>query len=243
MVSSRFWFFLVFLFFSSCSNSSSANELGKRPVTSFSEAQLSPTVYYLSLISLESKTCEKKDQKSFYTDTNQILATVCSSDYQRCLMQGSCLVYTSKVAISIGFKNRDRKNNREYWFAFDRSECPYGKGNRGSCIDPYFSVAADPDYWSDGDVIFVPALKNLILPSGREHGGFFVVRDIGSQIIGPHRFDFSIGYSSNYHTEDPFIKMKLHDKNTRLNYRLATAEEREDFLAQRRYPLMPASRK
>lgn len=241
----HFYFFTLFFFFTSCSQSFTANS---RSVLGFefSSSKLTPTVYYLHLIYLENKKCSAKDSSTFYEESQEKdkpdkkIATVCTEDYNKCVVQGSCLVYNSKKAVGIGF--RKRTADKIYWHTFNRSECPYGKGHRGACVDPYYSVAADNEYWKSGDVIFVPEVRGIVLPDGSTHSGFFVVRDTGGQIIGPHRFDFYIGYSSNYNKSNPFIQLKLNDKNTQLEYRKATEQEREIILKERNYPLIPDSK-
>lgn len=205
-----------------------------KPVDTFTEKKLVPTVYYLQLINIEKKKCLKSESKTFYTTKKAPLATVCAEDYNKCRLQGSCVIYDSKKSISVGYSSTVKSN--DYWFLFDRNKCPFGLGHAGACVDPYFSIAADTKYWKSGDVIFVPEVKGLILPNKEIHSGFFTVRDTGTRIKGPHRFDFHIGYSTNNNQENPFIQLKLNDKNTRLNYRLATQSERESVLKEREYP-------
>ena len=58
------------------------------------------------------------------------------------------------------------------------------------CLDPYYSVAADLDIYKLGTVVYVPSFVGVLLPSGVNHDGYFVVRDSGSSIKGYGRFDF-----------------------------------------------------
>ena len=75
--------------------------------------------------------------------------------------------------------------------------CTTAFGAAGKCLKPYISVAADPHYYSMGDIIQMPSMKGRViaLPNGKTmiHPGFFVVEDVGGAIKGPNRFDFFTG--------------------------------------------------
>lgn len=75
--------------------------------------------------------------------------------------------------------------------------CSTTTGARGDCLLPYVSIAADPRFYSIGDIIQMPALagKQMSLPDGREltHPGYFIVHDVGAWIKGENRFDFFTG--------------------------------------------------
>ena len=70
-------------------------------------------------------------------------------------------------------------------------------GSAGICLTPFFSVAADPKYFSIGDVICVPGLegKDIQVAPGKtvKHTGCLIVGDKGSAIKGENRFDFFTG--------------------------------------------------
>ncbi|MBX2996625.1 MAG: hypothetical protein KF681_17535 [Bdellovibrionaceae bacterium] len=74
-------------------------------------------------------------------------------------------------------------------------------GSAGICLTPFFTVAADPRYYSIGDVICIPEIENgskkLEVPLTRgekkTHSGCFIVADKGSAIKGENRFDFFTG--------------------------------------------------
>lgn len=76
-------------------------------------------------------------------------------------------------------------------------DCDTAFGASGKCLIPYISVAADPRYYSMGDIIQMPSLKGKImtLPDGRSfiHPGFLIVHDTGGAIKGVNRFDLFTG--------------------------------------------------
>lgn len=75
--------------------------------------------------------------------------------------------------------------------------CDTAFGASGKCLTPYISVAADPRYYSMGDIIQMPSMRGLVitLPNGKTmiHPGYFIVQDTGGAIRGPNRFDFFTG--------------------------------------------------
>lgn len=79
----------------------------------------------------------------------------------------------------------------------DLGSCETAFGASGNCLIPYISVAADPRYYSMGDIIEMPAYKGkkITLPNGISfiHPGFFIVQDTGGAIKGKNRFDFFTG--------------------------------------------------
>ncbi|QLY25649.1 3D domain-containing protein [Bdellovibrio sp. KM01] len=75
--------------------------------------------------------------------------------------------------------------------------CDTAFGASGNCLVPFISVAADPRYYSMGDIIQMPSLKGktIHLPNGRTmvHPGYLIVQDTGGAIRGRNRFDFFTG--------------------------------------------------
>lgn len=75
--------------------------------------------------------------------------------------------------------------------------CSTAIGAAGKCLKPYISIAADPRFYSMGDIIQMPSMKGRVmsLPNGKTmiHPGYFVVEDVGGAIKGPNRFDFFTG--------------------------------------------------
>jgi 3D (Asp-Asp-Asp) domain-containing protein len=86
--------------------------------------------------------------------------------------------------------------------------CDTAFGAAGICLKPYISIAADPRYYSMGDIIKMPSMKGRVmtLPNGKFmiHPGYFIVEDIGGAIKGPKRFDFFTGSAGMTHALNSF---------------------------------------
>ncbi|MDG0816915.1 3D domain-containing protein [Bdellovibrio svalbardensis] len=82
--------------------------------------------------------------------------------------------------------------------------CDTSFGASGNCLIPFISVAADPRFYSMGDIIQMPSMKGkvLTLPNGKTmvHPGFLIVHDTGGAIRGKNRFDF---FTGSYSMRDP----------------------------------------
>jgi len=78
------------------------------------------------------------------------------------------------------------------WRYVDLGVSGWGLGAGDVPLLPFRSVAADPERLPRGSRIHVPAFADLILPSGDQHGGRFVVDDVGSAIRA-RRLDVFIG--------------------------------------------------
>lgn len=104
--------------------------------------------------------------------------------------------------------------------------CNTAIGAAGVCLTPFISVAADPKYYSMGDIIDMPSMKGrkIKLPSGKTltHPGYFIVQDTGGAIKGPNRFDF---FTGSFGADDPknafgyegFSDLAMTDKNKCIN--------------------------
>lgn len=235
---------LSFFLLSACSGASSGDD---RPVpggvqaTDTREAVLIPTIYRLYVIYKDRQSCNFRMKKSFYTPEGKRLQTVCPEEYDRCRLEGSCDVIENGKVTPIGFVRQ--VGSQDHWRIYDRRRCPYGSGAQNTCLDPFRSVAADMNFWKIGDVIHVPIVEGIELPDGTIHDGFFIVRDTGSAINGPHRFDFYVGRTSQKIVVNIFSKLKLNDKQTQVMFRKATPSETSVVLAQRRFPEVPRSQR
>ena len=134
---------------------------------SCSEGNLSSSVYYVP------------DMKDFCRGT-----TPCASFKSAVQMQGSGKMGYNKILRYNG-KTETMK------------DCDTAQGAAGVCLSPYISVAADPRYYTMGDIISVPFLKGkmMLMPDGTifKHPGYFIVQDTGGAIKGPNRFDVFTG--------------------------------------------------
>ncbi|MFM6927847.1 MAG: 3D domain-containing protein [Bdellovibrio sp.] len=206
----------------------------KDKITDYNLHDLIPSVYFKPIINLDVKNCDSEQMTCMYTPAGKALQRMCEKDFKRCLMEGSCFVMKVNAVKSYNYHTRVDGRSR---FEENHSEkCPYGYGVRRSCLDPYFTVAADRRYYKPGDVIFVPKLVGLKLPGGVSHDGFLIVRDIGEKIKGPRRFDFFTGIHTHLSKNNPIANEGFADYGNRFKFRRATEKETEIVIRLRNYP-------
>lgn len=218
---------LAMIFTSACAESSS------------SESTMISTIYYKPVIS-EAKNCESNDLKDLRDRQGRILYTMCTKVYKSCLMQGSCLIKQEGGVKSFNYVGYSKKEEFHYFHESDLLKCPFGYGVRSGCLDPYFSVAADPDHFKYGEAIFVPQLVGLELPDGQIHDGYLIVRDTGGGIKGPNRFDFFVGLSSTGIQQNIFAKLGLGDKKSKIEFQRVSAEQTLQVRNNRNFPSLPS---
>lgn len=236
--------FISSLLLAACSGASSDRDgtlSGGIQATDTREAVLIPTIYRLYVVYKDRQTCSSRAKRFFYSTEGKRLQSVCLEDYNRCRLEGSCDVIESGRVTPIGFVRQS--GSQDQWRIYDRRRCPYGSGAQETCLDPFRSVAADLNFWKIGDVIHIPMVEGIELPDGTIHDGFFVVRDTGGAINGPHRFDFYVGRTSQKTVVNIFSKLKLNDRQTQVTFRRATPSETSVVLAQRRFPEVPRSQR
>ncbi|MGZ3775591.1 MAG: 3D domain-containing protein [Pseudobdellovibrionaceae bacterium] len=199
------------------------------------DGMLSPTIYYLPTIHQNSGQCSANDLSTMRTSDDRTLATLCESDIRLCHQQGSCFVEKNG---DIGFYSfHGMKNGEPRFLKVSTAKCPYGYGVKGACLDPYFSVAADLNYHSVGDVIYIPRLVGVVLSTGEVHDGYVIIRDSG--VYGPSRFDFFTGMQSYLLKTNTFGKIGLGDPSNRFEYRVVTDDQAQIIRAKRNYPGLP----
>lgn len=134
-------------------------------------------------------------------------------------VEGSGILSNGNV---IDYTGRIRKNNCPAYFG----EASVSSGATGSCLVPFFSVAADLSIYPAGTIIKVPEIagQTVYLPPNAKpikHPGYFIVGDTGSAIKGQNRFDF---FTGSYEQRDranvfgrssanPSLRMDLHNCN------------------------------
>lgn len=198
------------------------------------------SVYYLPFYR-EQNTCLKDKMETMKDKKGQVLARMCKMQIENCAMQGSCYYY-SKGKLTLFAYHKPLKGEKFNYFPFIvntlASKCPSGMGPRNTCLDPYRSVAADPAFHKQGDVVYVPDLCGVELPNGETHDGFLIVRDTGDRIKGQGRFDFYIGF--DLFQNHVFTKMNLADVRTsRFEYFKVPTKTSEAVRLARHFPLVP----
>lgn len=106
-------------------------------------------------------------------------------------VEGSGILRDGRV---IDYTGRIRQNKCPSYFG----EPSVSSGATGSCLVPFFSVAADLSVYPAGTIIKVPEIagQTVYLPPNAlpiKHPGYFIVGDTGSAIKGQNRFDFFTG--------------------------------------------------
>lgn len=207
--------------------------------TSEAKSKMSPTIYYLPVIDMEKETCAASTKKSLKDVKGQLLAKVCSNSFQGCAIQGSCYLKLKDQYKMINFA---RLVGGEHRFQLIKtSNCPYAYGFGNTCMDPYYSVAADQEYYPLGTVIYVDGVIGTILPDGTAHSGYFIVRDKGGGVNGAARFDFYTGTLHPYDMKNSLAAIGLGDPDNRFTFRVIKGAAADQFIRSRNYPsLIPS---
>jgi 3D (Asp-Asp-Asp) domain-containing protein len=202
------------------------------------EGRIIPTIYYFPVFNEDKQGCATGEKKTMFSHRGQVLMTVCGRTFRACLMEGSCKIIQNGVAHDVNYSGQ-RQN--QYQFDYIDNGCKYGRGIAGYCLDPYYTVAADPNLYRPGDVIYVPAVKGLKLPNGQTHSGFFIVRDTGSAIRGKGRFDFFSGLQGPSEGQNPFVLLGLHGKIVKFPYMRIVGARADQVRTTRAFPRTPVT--
>ncbi len=238
--------FCCLLFFG-CANSKDTkggqNKSQHQPLSlEESKVLITPTIYYIPVYDQTNLTCA--DKKVIKDEKGKAIISVCKNVFDDCLMQGTCQIIQGgkKLLLNVG----SVVGTERRFSVIKNSFCIYGIGSSKSrtanlkttCLDPYYSVAADLNIYNVGDVIYIPAAVGLILPDGAIHDGHFIIRDAGGAIKGYGRFDFFTGFAIG-RSENPLARLGFADKQTNVFYTVVEDEEAAKVLKMRNFPLLP----
>ncbi|WP_413943366.1 hypothetical protein [Bdellovibrio sp. HCB-162] len=198
---------------------------------------LKPTVYYFYVVNEDKNTCSANTKVTMHGTGGKALLKVCPKTAEACGLQGSCAIV--QKGVTRAFNVIGRVDGQDHFFEIEKNGCRFGYGVNSSCLDPFYTLAADLTIYKPGEVIYVPAVVGLELPDGSKHSGYFVIRDKGRGIIGRGRFDFFSGYFSWLDPKNPFNKLGLGDVKTNIPYYRVTGESAKKFLLSRKYPQIP----
>lgn len=242
--SSLFLTAIYFLLAFGCAKSEGPNApaKGRYVPLSLEESKklITPTVYYIPVYDQSSLSCA--DKKPMRDNKGKTIATVCKNVFDSCLMQGTCQIRQGSEATLVNVASVIQNERR--FAILKNSVCAFGTGStkgqssKVTCLDPYYSVAADLSIYSVGDVIYVPSVVGMAMPDGSIHDGYFIVRDSGSAIRGFGRFDFFTGFSLN-RSESPLVHLGFADKQTNVPYFVVSGDQAAQILKKRNYPLLP----
>ncbi|XGC80334.1 hypothetical protein ACES2L_13460 [Bdellovibrio bacteriovorus] len=201
--------------------------------------KLKPTIYYFVVIN-EDKSSKCDEKMGLHGQGGKKLLTVCKRTHKACALQGSCgVIQNGRMHY---FNIIGRFQNQERFFEIGKEGCRYGYGVNSSCLDPFYTLAADLSIYKPGEVIFIPSVVGLELPDGSKHSGYFIIRDKGRGIIGRGRFDF---YSGEYHWNDKknnsLAKIGFADVTTNVPYYRVKGETAKTVLASRDFPRLPVN--
>ncbi|GIL16770.1 MAG: hypothetical protein BroJett040_05210 [Oligoflexia bacterium] len=201
------------------------------------QGKVTPTIYYIETINEDINSCDESEKRDLHGAQGVVLLKVCKKTLKICGLQGSCTVITNGETYRLNIL--DQVMGQDRFFVIPENGCVFGYGVNSICLDPYHTVAADLRLYKPGDVIFMPDLVGLKLPDGQVHSGFLVVRDEGRGIVGSGRFDFFSGEMRWTDPNNPFVKMKLDDERTRLNYYKIKGDLAQAIIQARAFPLIP----
>lgn len=196
---------------------------------------ITPTIYFLAVVDEDKESCA--DKVGMYLTNGSVAMTVCRRTASFCSEQGSCLIKKGGKWQTFNIVRRVNGIDR---YVLISDGCTYGYGVRNICLDPFYSVAADLSVYDPGDVIFIPKLRGLKLPNGQRHDGYVIVRDQGRGIKGRGRFDFFSGAMNWGDGTNPFVKVRLNDKNTDMTYHKVAGDLAARVKAKRGYPKLPS---
>jgi 3D (Asp-Asp-Asp) domain-containing protein len=195
---------------------------------------LSPSIYYKPTVHFDSAKCTQEELKDMVTPEGKVLTTICTKDFDRCLIEGSCFVDKAGVVRSFNYHSRIKDIPR--FVEVDLRKCPFGYGVSSTCLDPYYTVAADLSIYKAGEVVFIPRLVGAPMPDGSTHDGYVIIRDRGARILGQGRFDFFTGFYNHASKENIIARLGFGDPYARFDYRMATEEEALATRERRGYP-------
>lgn len=198
---------------------------------------LKPTVYYYVVLNEDTNACPANTKVPLYGQGGKTLLKVCPKTASACSLQGTCGV--TQKGETHTFNIIGRFEGQDRFFEIPEDGCRFGYGVRSSCLDPFYTLAADLTIYSPGEVIFIPAVVGLVLPDGSKHSGYFVIRDRGRGIKGLGRFDFFTGHYSWLNKNNPFKKLGLGDVKTNIPYYRIKGEAAKKVQAYRAYPDLP----
>nr|BFD68389.1 hypothetical protein HAGR004_34110 [Bdellovibrio sp. HAGR004] len=198
---------------------------------------LKPTVYFFAILNEDKNGCKPETRRTLHGAGSKPLLKVCPKTAAACSLQGSCgVIQKGKMHT---FNIIGRFDGQDRYFEIPEDGCRFGYGVNSSCLDPFYTLAADLTIYKPGEVIFVPAVVGLELPDGSKHNGYFVIRDKGRGIKGMGRFDFFSGHYSWNDSENPFKKIGLGDVNTNIPYYRIKGEAAKKVQASRAFPSLP----
>lgn len=207
------WNLLILVFiFSACSQKSDHVDGGSL----ISAGQIISTIYYFPQYSEESLNCSAENKISIKNQKDEVIVEACQDIYDNCALQGTCSIQLQNEKIGLAYDGTREGSKRFRVTDFDG--CEFSQGVKNLCLTPFYSIAADLNFYDVGEVIYVPDVEGIQLPDESFHSGYFVVEDTGSKIVGENRFDFFTGILGHKDESNPLAQLGLGDRDQGLDY-------------------------
>lgn len=203
------------------------------------------TVFYRPNVQIP-KSCAKKARLRVLDHLHrESFLEVCKDDEKKIDMEGAARIedLCKKEAFLLNWETKGKYRRLS---AGQARRCPYAYGaldenRRPVCLDPMYSVAADPRFYKTGDVVFFPDLVGMPIPEdyrvdGDKHDGFMIVRDIGDYIKGQGRFDM---FSGSLHWSDranPFSRRGFSNQKNCHKFEIITGEKADEVRKKHNFP-------
>lgn len=207
-----------------------------------------PAIYSTHSLSLL-QVCAEEEKITLVTNENETLASLCPREYRKCVLNRACIRTNKDGSRSTFSYFRFNPRLQRETFRLVTDACLYGQGTGvtsqkktlKTCLDPYFSVAADATEHFAGEVIFVPKLIGLVLPTGEVHDGYLIVRDSNEDTRdrGPDYYSFFTGLESAEDSTNPFLRMMLDNIDSLFTYQIVDGPMAEQVRQSRNYPNLP----
>ncbi len=211
-----------------------------------------PSTYSTIPFKLSNVSCQADETMTVLDAAGTVRMSLCKSVYTQCLLFGSCSIeQTDGTKNVLTYHSYNEALERQTFIVQDGDgRCPYGMGVGRSasgsvvptCMDPYFSVAADINEHTVGEVLYIPILVGIKLPTGETHDGYVIVRDSGESLKDSSfdRYDLFTGFESAVNPKNAFAKRGLDNYDHAFKYKMVTGAKAEEIRKKRNFPGLPA---
>lgn len=202
------------------------------------QGTLTSSIYFNAIIKDEDFQCGDGKSANMLDSYGHVLMRVCRSTLKTCAMEGVCQIQRNNETRV--FNYRGIENRYISFFELKNGDCVYGFGVQSSCLDPFYTLAADLNFHRPGEVVYIPRMVGAELPNHTKHNGFFIIRDVGNKIVGANRFDFFSGSYAWNDPENPFYRMNLGASSGQIKFYKVSGETANQIRRQRNYPKLNA---
>lgn len=209
------------------------------------------SMYGISTVKAADSTCAVKDLKRVFSADGKIILRLCKPEYKRCAFEGACIVENSQgERVTLSYERFNTEKNRSEFTKVTYKNCSYGLGSGrlnetkagNACLIPYVSVSADALEYKLGDVIFVPGLVGVTLPTGTTHDGYLIVGDYAALDLGTGDATFALFTGAEHQPQ--FIKdLNLFDEEHSFKFEKVSGEEAAKIRKDKGFRVLETSNK